>query len=162
MNFLRSRTAPSFVEDAKTDDLTRLAEIHSRSFTHSWDEEELSRLMDQAGVFVLVIRRPVALGSRKVLGFIMIRTVAGEAEILTIAVDPKNRGEGLARQLLREALFRLYSERCEALFLEVDAANEPALKLYKSAGFRKVGERKGYYRAAEGDGTALVMRADLL
>ncbi|WP_417668337.1 ribosomal protein S18-alanine N-acetyltransferase [Roseibium sp.] len=162
MNFLRSRTAPPFVEEAQAEDLPRMAEIHARSFAHAWDADELARMLGQEGTFALVVRRPQGTSPSKVLGFILIRAVADEAEILTVAVDPQSRSGGLAGKLLKEATFRLYGDRCEALFLEVDAANEPALRLYKAAGFRKVGERKGYYRAGDGDGTALVMRADLL
>jgi [ribosomal protein S18]-alanine N-acetyltransferase len=162
MNWWWFKAEPPVVEEVQDDDLPRLAEIHASSFGHAWDEDELSRLLSQTGVFALVIRRANPFGTRRPLGFILIRSVAGEAEILTIAVDPKHRGRGLAEKLLQQAMFRLYSERCECLFLEVDAANEPALRLYKARGFRKVGERKGYYRSGDGDGTALVMRVDLL
>ncbi len=160
MSFWRSRAEPPVVEKADDEDLPRLAEIHAASFAHSWSEDEIARLGGQDGGLNLIVRRPSA-GRRNALGFILIRSVAGEAEILTIAVDPQHRGAGLARLLLKEAMFRLYSDRCECLFLEVDAANRPALSLYKAAGFRQVGERKGYYRSGDGDGTALVMRVDL-
>ncbi|MEJ8475109.1 GNAT family N-acetyltransferase [Roseibium algae] len=162
MSFWWTRTQPPVVEEAISEDLPRLAEIHAASFQHAWDEDELARLMDPDGAFALVIRRANPFGTRMPLGFILIRSVAGEAEVLTIAVDPAHRTRGLAGKLLQEAQFRLYAERCECLFLEVDTANEPALSLYKARGFRKVGERKGYYRAGDGDGTALVMRVDLL
>ncbi|MBD8878634.1 GNAT family N-acetyltransferase [Roseibium polysiphoniae] len=162
MSYWWSRPEPPVVEEVVDEDLPQLAEIHSASFGHGWGEEELARLLGQSGVFALVIRRANPFGTRKPMGFILIRSVAGEAEILTIAVDPKCRGRGLAGSLLHQAMFRLYGDRCECLFLEVDAANEAALRLYKGRGFRKVGERKGYYRSGDGDGTALVMRVDLL
>ena len=66
-----------------------------------------------------------------------------------------------SKRLMQEAMFRLYGERCASVFLEVDGANEAALHLYRSLRFQQVGERKGYYRQSEKDGTALVMRADL-
>lgn len=62
---------------------------------------------------------------------------------------------------MEASLFRLYAERCSHLFLEVDAANEAALLLYRGLGFKEVGKRKGYYSESGGDGTALVMRIDL-
>ncbi|MBD8891882.1 GNAT family N-acetyltransferase [Roseibium litorale] len=150
------------VEDADDGDLADLADLHALCFPHAWSEEEIAGLLGQTGVFCLVVRRSGLNNSRHPLGFVLIRSVAGEAEVLTIAVHPRHRGKGLAGRLMKAATFKLYSDRCECLFLEVDAANEPALRLYKSLGFRKVGERRGYYRAGEGDGTALVMRADLL
>ena len=60
--------------------------------------------------------------------------------------------------MLRE----LHAERAEALFLEVDETNVPALALYRRLGFREVGKRPAYYDRAEGGRSgALVMRRDL-
>ena len=59
-------------------------------------------------------------------------------------------------------LRRLHGERAEALFLEVDETNAPALALYRRLGFREVGKRPNYYRSPENGPTgALVMRRDL-
>lgn len=161
MNFWWFWTSPPVVEEALDEDLPKLAEIHGLSFPHQWDEDELSRLNGQDGVMILEARRASPYGTRNPLGFIIIRTVAGEAEVLTIAVHPRSRGRGVGKKLMQEAIFRLYSDRCECLFLEVDSANDPAVLLYKSLGFRQIGERKGYYRNGKGNGTALVMRVDL-
>lgn len=161
MSFWWFRTASPVVEDALDEDLPMLAEIHAKSFAHNWSTGELARLKGQEGVSIRVARRANAYGTRKPLGFLMTRTVADEAEVLTIAVDPRQRGRGIAKKLMKDKMFRLYGKRCACLFLEVDAGNEPALRLYKSLGFKQVGERKGYYRSGEGDGTALVMRVNL-
>jgi [ribosomal protein S18]-alanine N-acetyltransferase len=59
-------------------------------------------------------------------------------------------------------LRHLHHLRAEALFLEVDEANHPALALYRRLGFREVGRRENYYDGAEGrKSSALVMRRDL-
>ncbi|GGB47878.1 ribosomal-protein-alanine acetyltransferase [Roseibium aquae] len=149
------------VEDALDEDLPFLADIHAQTFAHPWHPDELGRLMAQDGVIVLTARRSSPYGTRNPVGFLIIRQAADEAEVLTIAVHPRHQGRGIASKLLQTGLFRLYTERCTHLFLEVDASNAPALSLYRRLGFKQVGERKGYYRAGEGDGTALVMRADL-
>ncbi len=161
MSFWWFWTAPPVVEDAQQEDLPKLAEIHAQSFSQDWSEEELARLQGQEGVSLRVARRASPYGTRTPLGFVIIRAVADEAEVLTIAVHPRHRGRGIAKKLMEDAMFRLYSDRCASLFLEVDASNESALLLYKSLGFKQVGERKGYYRSGEGAGTALVMRVDL-
>ncbi|MXN66806.1 ribosomal protein S18-alanine N-acetyltransferase [Stappia sp. GBMRC 2046] len=152
---------PPVVEEATVEDLDRLSEIHDMSFRQTWHTEELAALRAQAGVTILIARRASPYGTRKALGFVILRTAADEAEILTIAVDPAARGRGIARQLMRAALSRLYADRVKSIFLEVDAANEGAIALYKSLGMRQVGTRRGYYSASEGDGSALVMRLDL-
>ncbi|MCA1300502.1 ribosomal protein S18-alanine N-acetyltransferase [Stappia indica] len=152
---------PPVVEEATAEDLDQLAEIHARSFDGVWSSEELAALRAQTGVVILLARRANAFGSRNPLGFVILRSVADEAEILTLAVDPRQRGRGIGVQLMRAAMRRLYAERTKMLFLEVDEANEPALRLYRGLGFRKVGERRGYYQTGDGGGGALVMRADL-
>ncbi|MDN3721529.1 GNAT family N-acetyltransferase [Roseibium salinum] len=115
----------------------------------------------QDGVTFLVARRASPYGTRTPLGFLILRTAADEAEVITIAVHPRQRGRGIGKKLMETGFFRLYAERCHHLFLEVDAANQSALLLYRSLGFKEVGRRKGYYGSSDADGTALVMRIDL-
>ena len=87
---------------------------------------------------------------------------ADEAEILTIAVAPKRRGQGLAGQLMRANMAQLQLAGARTWFLEVEAQNVSALALYKRFGFDRVGERKSYYRKADGDAAlAFILRRSL-
>ena len=96
-------------------------------------------------------------------GFILSRLVAGEAEILSVAVSSARRGRGLARALLNLHLRRLAGLGARAVFLEVDEDNEPARRLYQRAGFHEVGRRPGYYQQGrDRAATALVLRRDLV
>ncbi len=151
------------VGDARTEDLERLAAIHAASFPGApWSAADLAALLREETVFGLVVRRANFFGTRSPVAFVLARLVAGEAEILTIAVAPPYRRHGFARKLMEHVFRRLYHDRAETLFLEVDAGNEAALALYGRLRFRKVGERKGYYAHGSVPGaTALVMRADL-
>ena len=151
------------VGDARAEDLDRLAAIHADGFPGAaWSAGDLAALLREETVFGLVVRRANFFGTRSAVAFVLVRLVAGEAEILTLAVDPAHRRRGIARQLMETVFRRLYHDRAETLFLEVDAGNEPAVELYRRLRFRKVGERKGYYAHGSVPGaTALVMRADL-
>ena len=91
-------------------------------------------------------------------GFILVRVVADETEILSIAVSPDRRQRGLASRLLEQACHRATGQGAARIFLEVAAANLPARKLYEKYGFREVGQRKAYYE--DGD-DALVLSAVL-
>ncbi|MGV0741356.1 ribosomal protein S18-alanine N-acetyltransferase [Mycolicibacterium sp. XJ870] len=71
-----------------------------------------------------------------------------EYEIHTIGVDPDYQGRGIGRQLLNDMLEFASGGM---VFLEVRTDNEPAIKLYESAGFVNVGLRKRYYRASGAD-----------
>lgn len=157
-------TAPiTVVGDVRDEDLDRLAAIHAESFPGAaWSAADLAALIRDEIVFGLVVRRANFFGTRSPVAFVLIRVVAGEAEVLTIAVAPAHRRRGLARTLMDHAFRRLYHDRAAAVFLEVDAGNAAALALYRRLRFRKVGERKGYYAHGSVPGaTALVMRADL-
>jgi len=78
-----------------------------------------------------------------------------EYEIHTIGVDPAFQDQGVGRRLLDELLAYAADG---AVYLEVRTDNEPAIGLYRSAGFVEVGLRKRYYRASGAD--AYTMRRD--
>ena len=99
---------------------------------------------------------------RRLTGFLLSRMAAGEAEILSVAVAGSERGRGIAGRLLELHLRRLAGLGVGAVFLEVEAGNTPARRLYARAGFREVGQRKGYYVEPSGAAaSALVLRRDL-
>ena len=155
MNFvsrLFARGALAFT-DARMSDAAAIAALHAASFQRGWGEDEICRLMIEANV---VADRAVKGG--KLIGFILSRRAAGEAEILSVAVAPAWRGRGLARPLLDRHLRRLAGLGVAAVYLEVGEHNAPATRLYRRAGFREVGRRHGYY---DGGATALVLRRDL-
>ncbi|MEP3046994.1 MAG: ribosomal protein S18-alanine N-acetyltransferase [Roseibium sp.] len=161
MSFWWFWTQPPVVQEVLDEDLPKLAEIHARSFSHKWGAAELARMKAQNGTIILVARRSSPYGTRTPLGFLILRLAADEAEVLTVAVHPRQRGRGIGKKLMEAGLFRLYSDRCKSLFLEVDSSNESAVLLYRSLGFKEVGQRKSYYSDSGGDGTALVMRVDV-
>jgi len=102
----------------------------------------------------------VAEANQAALGFVLGRTVAGEAEILSIGVLPAYRRNGVAARLLREAALRAHELGAATLFLEVDENNRAARQLYEGHGLKTAGLRKNYY-AGEGGGDALLLRASL-
>ena len=75
--------------------------------------------------------------------------LAGEAELLRIAVDPARRGEGLARALLAAAEADLAPLGIQDLHLEVRDSNAAARGLYEACGWAPAGLRKAYYRDGE-------------
>ncbi len=150
--FARSRIVLS---EAGAADARALAALHAGSFQRAWTDDEFLELLGQRNV----IAHRIALGD-SVTGFILSRIVAGEAEILSIAVSSSQRGKGLGRQLLDLHLRRLAGLGIGPVFLEVAEDNVPARRLYRRAGFRDVGRREGYYPEHEGS-AALVLRRDL-
>ena len=91
-------------------------------------------------------------------GFVLFRVAADEAEILTLAVHPARRRRGVGRSLLCAARASAAASGARSMFLEVAEGNEPAARLYGSAGFTDVGRRPRYY---PGGRDARVLRAEL-
>jgi len=141
------------LSDAGARDAQALAALHAASFHRGWSDGEFERLLIDRNV----VAHRATVGSRLV-GFIVSRLALDEAEILSIAVASARRGGGLGRRLLDLNLRRLAGLGARTVFLEVDAGNVPACKLYRRAGFREVGRREGYYPAGQG---ALILRRDL-
>jgi ribosomal-protein-alanine N-acetyltransferase len=143
-------------------DLEALANIHAEGFRRGWSVDEFESLLADDTVRCILLRRESVIGWRRILGFVIARNTAGEAEILTVAVSLARRGQGFGRRLMDELLRRLYADRATEIFLEVDENNPPAIALYRRLGFVEVGRRKGYYRGADGrESGALVLRLQL-
>jgi ribosomal-protein-alanine N-acetyltransferase len=138
-------------------DVPRLAALHAASFETGWTEEGIAELLDNAGAIGLVVE-----GADGPDGFLIAREAAGEAEIITVAVDPARRGRGLGLQLVEGVIAAARAAGAETLFLEVATDNPAALALYARAGFAEAGRRPRYYARRAGPAVdALILRRDL-
>ncbi|MBN2628979.1 MAG: ribosomal protein S18-alanine N-acetyltransferase [Rhodobacteraceae bacterium] len=119
-----------------------LAALHAACFTtpRPWSASEIAALLASPHVFVI----------RESAGFLIGRALAGEAELLTLAVDPAQRRQGMGARLMDGFLAQGRARGAETAFLEVAASNAAALSLYQQAGFGVAGRRKRYYAAPDG------------
>jgi ribosomal-protein-alanine N-acetyltransferase len=120
-----------------------LATLHARAFTtpRPWSEAEFTALLADPLAFLLV---------EGDAAFLLGRAVAGEAELLTIAVAPEARRLGLGRKLVGRFIYQARLRGAESAFLEVAEDNAAARGLYRASGFAEAGRRRGYYRTPEG------------
>lgn len=143
-------------------DLIAAAGLHRQRFASPWSDGEIHALLVQDTVFGFVARQTNGSSRPAFGGFVLSRAVAGEAEILTIGVDPRYARSGLGWRLMQAAMREVTVKGSDTLFLEVDETNQAAIGLYRKLGFLKVGERRAYYQDKTGQRTAaLVMRLDL-
>ncbi len=128
-----------------------MAAIHASAFPPGarWREESFAAQLALPGVFGLIDPEG---------GFILMRIVAEEAEVLTLAVAPAVQRRGIGRALLAEAMVRTRAAGARRILLEVSEQNEAARALYGAAGFAEIGRRRRYY--ADG-ADALVLAAML-
>ena len=138
-----------------------LSSIHKICFKNSpeqaWQKHEFQSLFKVAGTksYVMSIKgQPI--------GFILVREILDEAEILIFCILPKWCNNGYARTLLECIMKKLQQRSFKRLFLEVRENNQAAVKLYKKCFFKIIGRRKGYYNSHQGDKIdALVMHREL-
>lgn len=127
-----------------------MAALHRTCFTvpRPWSAAEIADLLTSPHVFALTESGAFAMG----------RAVAGEAELLTLAVDPALRRQGAGRRLVQGFMQAAQHRGAMRAFLEVLPDNVAAIALYRQAGFSVCGRRKGYYHPANAPALdALVM-----
>ena len=102
----------------------------------------------------------LAISEGSVVGYAGIMVVAPgvPADLLTIAVLPDFRGQGIAQSMLAELESWAKEKGATEVILEVDTKNESAIRLYEFAGYEKISTRANYYGLGV---DALVMRKEL-
>jgi [ribosomal protein S18]-alanine N-acetyltransferase len=144
--------ATGTLEPAGVAHAATMAAIHRAAFppNEAWGSDAIALQLALPGVFGWLDQRG---------GMILARVAADEAEVLTLAVAPEARRQGIGTTLLETALRLARVRGARTAFLEVSDANTPARSLYKRAGFTLAGRRPRYYA----DGTdALVLRRTLI
>jgi ribosomal-protein-alanine N-acetyltransferase len=91
------------------------------------------------------------------LGYAVLMLAVDEAELLDIAIAPKQQRRGWGRKLLDEMLALARRHDMRRMVLEVRASNSAAIALYRSAGFADIGLRREYYPAQNGREDAILM-----
>ena len=115
--------------------LNKLADLHKLCFPHKpWTANDF-RDLKKSGCEIVASEN----------GFIVWRTVADEAEVITIGVHPDARGGGIATAMLTLMEHETKKAGAKTIFLEVSAENAPAIALYKKCGFIQNGRRPKYY-----------------
>jgi len=130
-----------------------LAALHRAAFTSErpWSAEEFEELLKSK--FIRLHPHPH--------GFALSRTIAGESELLTLAVDPTQQGKGIGRTLTQVFLADV-AQRAETAFLEVAADNAKAIHLYTTEGFAEIARRQRYYARKNAPAAdAIIMRQGL-
>lgn len=138
------------IECGTSDHIDPVMEIMSAAFGdkfgEAWTRSQLSGILRMSGVY---LKLAVDRARDCVVGFSLFRTVAGESELLLIAVLPGEQRRGVGTLLLDHFLDRAREDGVSRVHLEVRDGN-PAVGMYRSAGFSPVGRRRNYYHATSG------------
>ena len=117
-----------------------------KTFGEAWTRSQLSGILPMTGVSMMLAWDRE---SEAAVGFSLFRVVADEAELLLIAVLPALHRHGIGRRLLDHFMRRARDEDVARVHLEVRDGN-PAVAMYRAAGFSAVGRRRNYYQSPDG------------
>ena len=130
-------------------DLEAVIEIMDAAFDErfgeAWTRSQCAGILPMAGVKLILAR----LGDGTAAGFSLFRTVGPEAELLLLGVSPQHRRRGIGRMLLEDFVDQARENGSSRIHLEVRDGN-PAVVMYRRAGFSCVGRRRKYYRGRSG------------
>jgi ribosomal-protein-alanine N-acetyltransferase len=128
--------------ELKEEDIARIVEIEASLFKNqAWSLALIRSELERPENLVIVVKDDF-LG---VIGYIIVKILLDEAEILRFGVKRENQGKGIGKGLLMVALDELRRRGVKKVFLEVSADNIKAQRLYEKFEFKKIGERKDYY-----------------
>lgn len=143
-------SANSEVIPMRAEHIKEIAEIESLCFSQPWSEKALEEELTNENAHFLA-----ALFNQKVIGYIGVIEICGEADITNVAVNPAYRRCGIGEKLLCLAEEGANTRNCISITLEVRMSNEAAISLYNKNGYKHAGIRKGFYNRPKED--ALLM-----
>ena len=143
--------APSLVRlaDGGSDDIDAVMQVMVAAFDpgfgEGWTRSQCAGILPLSGVALTLARD----GGGTVQGFALFRTIAGEAELLLLAVAPAAQRRGIGAALLDHFVARGRRAGAGRLHLEVRDGN-PAIAMYQAFGFAAEGRRRNYYTGQDG------------
>jgi ribosomal protein S18 acetylase RimI-like enzyme len=128
-------------------DLPALLALEQNAFTtdHLSPRQYRRHLHSATAVVFAAVDRSGLLGK----AVVFFRGTSDIARLYSIAVSHSARGRGLGQTLLAAAEKAARRRRCRAMRLEVSQNNAGAIRLYEHLGYRRIGERRGYYENGE-------------
>lgn len=123
------------------EDIENLVAIHKATIKPAWSTASFTDMLNDPTVMGWKIQDTIT-----IKGFIFVRFIFDEAEILTICVNPAYQRQGLGNVLL--AYLKDQCLRCliKKIFLEVNENNIAAISLYKKHNFNTIDIRNNYYK----------------
>lgn len=140
-----------YLRSMQESDLPQVAQIEKSTFPSPWPMSSFRQCLE-FGYRCYVL----AQGSL-VQAYAIMAIEVDNAHILNLCVRPEFRRQGEGRRMLNHLLQIARDSGVQAVFLEVRVSNQPAIDLYRSADFVKIGTRKGYYPSEKGREDALIL-----
>ena len=141
------------VRRMSVEDVPAAHNIDVSSFTLPWPERSLRfEVTDNPAARCWVAELDGCLA-----GMLILWMIVDEAHIATVATHPDYRRQGIASNVLVEALKSAYVEGARSALLEVRAGNQAAQEMYRKFGFEVVGRRERYYKDNHEDAVLMTL-----
>jgi ribosomal-protein-alanine N-acetyltransferase len=138
-------STPFSIRLLRLSDLDRIMEIERASFgDDAYDRNLFAGFYHKCGeLFLVAVRR------RNVCGYMLTcpggKAAPARAELVSVAVDPRQRGKGIASALMDSTLRRLRRRGIARFHLMVKVTNQPAIAFYERYGFIRSRIVRQYY-----------------
>ena len=132
--------------------LSGVAKIEQECFSQPWSEKALEILLSDNAVAV------VAVLDGEAVAYAGMTLVLDEGQITNVATLPSYRRRGFSRAVLEELIARAEEKGISSIFLEARVSNVPALSLYESLGFCRIGMRRRFYSAPVEDAVLMELK----
>lgn len=135
------RSIEAAFEPMEESRLADILEIERVAYAHPWTPGNFADSLRSG------YQAQVLVAGGHVLGYFVAMKGVDEVHLLNITVAPSFQGQGWGRVMLDALAVWSRGQDAQWLWLEVRVGNLRAQQVYTHYGFRRVGERKGYYPA---------------
>jgi ribosomal-protein-alanine N-acetyltransferase len=138
------KPAEARFEPLTEDRLDEVVAIEARAYEHPWTRGNFADSVRSG------YQAQVLMAGDVMLGYFVAMKGVDEVHLLNITVEPGHQSQGWGRLMLDAIALWSRKQSAQWLWLEVRVGNGRAQRIYERHGYRRVGERKGYYPAADG------------
>ena len=110
-----------------------------------WSDKDLRHHMHSEYSWTCFVTSPTNNFFHQLQGFLLLRVIDDEAEILSLSVKKIVRRNGIGKYLIEQAKRFSTLHQLKSILLEVAETNQDAVAFYKKQGFLKIGIRNNYY-----------------
>ena len=128
------------IRKAINEDLTAILELDHRVLKTNWHGRLYLQEMEMPESHFTVLYL-----DEQLIGYLLLRIIIDEAEIMQFAIDPKYQKQGFGQNLYDSALQYITQAQVDKIYLEVETLNQKAISFYEKNGFEKIHIRKDYY-----------------
>lgn len=138
----------------RVEDAAAVAEMERLNFSDPWSEKSVLDTINLSQTICIAAKK-----AGRLIGYLLAYEVAGEAEIVRIAVEKEVRRQGAGGLLILKLDSICEDRKIQKLLLEVRESNQTARLFYEDKGFVEDGIRQNFYEAPKED--AILMSRQL-